>query len=87
MISLFLAVIAGSSVNFTTGGNPEMDYHLNSLILLAAPCYRNKPDITTVLKGRLTFMQTLLCKIVICLKIPHLHLIETVILPEQQVHQ
>ena len=27
-------------------------------ILLAAPCYRNKPDITTVLKGRLTCIVT-----------------------------
>ena len=38
------------------------------IILLAARCYRNKPDITTVLMGRLTCLQTLLCKIVICLK-------------------
>jgi len=41
-------------------------------ILLVAPCYRGKPDITTVLMGCLTRMQTLLCKIVICLEIPHL---------------
>ena len=31
----------------------------NSEIVLAAACYRNKPDITTVLKGRLICMQAL----------------------------
>ena len=28
------------------------------LMLLAAPYYRNKPDVTTVLKGRLSRIQT-----------------------------
>ena len=27
-------------------------------------CYRSNPDLTTVLMGRLTYMQTLLCKII-----------------------
>ena len=39
-------------------------------ILLVAPRYRSKPDVDTVLMGRLTRLQTLLCKIVINLKIP-----------------
>jgi len=41
-------------------------------ILLVAPCYRSKPEITIVLMGRLTRVQTLLSKIVIRLTIPHL---------------
>ena len=60
------------------GGGVEM--------LLAASCYRNEPDITTVLMGRLTRMQTLLCKIIIRLK-NSTFAIEAVILPKQQVHQ
>ena len=36
---------------------------------------------------RLTRMQTLLCKIVIGLKIPHQFTIEAVVLSKQQVHQ
>ena len=46
------------------GGRVEM--------LLAAPCYRNKRDITTVLKHFLTRMETPSCEIAICIKIPHL---------------
>ena len=45
------------------GGNPAMEeqpiWGRGGEIPLAAPCYRNKPDITTVLKGHLTCMQTL----------------------------
>ena len=41
-------------------------------ILLVAPCYRSEPDVNTVLMGCFTRMQTLLCKIVIRLEIPHL---------------
>ena len=37
-------------------------------ILLAAPRYRNEPDITAVLTDGLTCVQTVLCKIVIALK-------------------
>ena len=44
----------------------------NGVEILLVSFYRSKPEITTVLMGRLTRMQTLLCKIVIRLKIPHL---------------
>ena len=76
--SEFLNVFPGNLHSGEGGGGVE--------ILLAAPCYRNKPDITTVLKGRLTCTQILLCKIIVRLKIPHLIFIEVVIFPKLQVH-
>ena len=67
MISLFLLyllLLAGLWAKFTAGGIPAMGKHSNQVvvgsILLAAPCYRSKPDITTFLKGRLTRIQTLM---------------------------
>lgn len=78
MMSLFLLdmlLLAGLSAQIGAGGNPAMDWHSihgGVEILLVAPCYRSKPDITTFLMGRLTRMQTLLCKIVVNLKIPYL---------------
>ena len=59
-------------------------------ILLVTPRYRDKPDnITTVLKGHLTCicMQTLLCKIIICLKIPHLQKRQSFCLNDKYINE
>jgi len=74
MISLFLLnmlLLAGLSAKFTAGGGGSEGAG-NGVEILLVSFYRSKPEITTVLMGRLTRMQTLLCKIVIRLKIPHL---------------
>jgi len=65
-----MLLFASISAKFTAGGGGRWGEGVAEL--LVAPCYRSKPEITTALMGPLTCMRTLLCKIVICLKTPHL---------------